>query len=678
MYGWTGKILRIDLTSGSMVETDTSDYVPKLIGARGMGAMIYWEEVPPECEAFDPENRLIIMTGPATGTMAPSASRFYIGYKSPAPVKECYSYSVTGGHWGAYLKFAGYDGVVVKGKATEPVYLWLHDGKAEIRSAARLWGMTTRAVYREINAQHGQKTRVMVIGPAGENLCREAIISIDAAHATGIGGAGAVMGSKNLKAIAVSGTGAVKVADPQELIDLCWHYFRLLNRRPGEQEYPAINKSLTYYTYHNPHISHCPGHPKAPSDPATYFKNLGLDDPICLLAEPVRQGLMKVKWGGCYACPVCCSVTYQSKDIDVPSGSGHCNALESWAAYEWAAYEKVVGIPSIWLNRYVDDLGLSVTNTCGYHFYWFFKLVKLGIITKENTGLPIDKPYTLEFIKGILEKVAYRRDLGDLLAEGQERFLKNLSDENPAVRPIYEETIWHPGYFVHWGQASGRFQSTVGTLIQATEPRAIANKVLGGFAKSGMNISGLTADQQKEVLKHGNLRYFGAEDATDLPGEPKTWKNKVRAAIVCQNMSLNMDCITMCGWANCPPLYSRYTSDKLGDPAQGAKIYSAVTGIPMTHEEMIEAMTPIFNIERCIQVREGRRREHDMYPNWIYELDSWKWTSQEDFNSVMDEYYRARGWCPDTGIPRRSTLKKLGLERIAVELEEIYGVTVPL
>lgn len=680
MYGWVGKILRVDLTSGKVSETATSDYVPWLIGGRGVGAMIYWEEVPPKCGAFDSENALIIVTGPTTGTIAPTSSRFYIGNKSPAPVKECYTFSVPGGHWGSYLKFAGYDGIVIKGKSLKPVYIWIHDGVAEIRSAIRLWGMTTRNTYMELNALHGQKTRALVIGPAGENLCREAVIGTDGDHATGTGGAGAVMGSKNLKAIAVTGTGVVKVARPKELLELSWYFQRLLNRKPGEQEYPAINKSLTYYMYHQPHMESCPGHPKMPADPAIYFKNMGLDDPICLMAEPVKKGLIKLKWGGCYACPVCCLLSFQSEDIDIPSGSGKCNGMQSWPTYEWAEYKKVVGIPSIWLNRYMEDLGLSITNTCGYHFYWFFDLVKLGILTNENTGVPVDKPWSLEFIKALLEKIAYRRGIGDLLAEGQERFLKNLSEQNAAVKPIYDETIWHPGYYVHWttdGVPGRAVSSTVGALIHATEPRTVMNKVSGGFGKSGMNISGLTGNQQKELLKRGNLKYFGAEDATDLPGEPSTWNNKVRTAIICQNISMNMDCITMCGWANCPPMYSRYTPDKFGDPAQGAKLYSAVTGIDMTHEEMIESMDIAVNIERCIHVKEGRRREHDMYPDSVYELDWWKWTSKEAFNKVMDEYYESRGWDIKTGIPRRSTLEKLGLKKIADEMEKEYQITVP-
>ena len=677
MSGWVGKILRVDLTTGEISETPTSDYAPKLIGGRGIAAMLYWEEVSPDCNAFAPENALIFMTGPTTGTLAPASSRFSISNKSPAPVKECYTFSVPGGHWGPYLKFAGYDGIVIKGKAAEPVYIWIRDGVAKIRSAVRLWGMTTRNTDLELNMLHGPKTRSLVIGPAGENLCREAVIGTDGSHATGIGGAGAVMGSKNLKAIAVNGTGTVRVAKPQKLIDLAWRYARLLNRKPGEAEYPAINKSISYYLYHAAHIPHCPGHPKSPRDAATWFKNKGMDDPIAMLAEPVRKGQVKLKWAGCYACPVCCLLAWQSNDSDIPSGAGKCNGMQSWPTYEWAGFKKVVGFPSIWFNRYTEDLGLSITNTCGYHFNWFFDLVKLGILTDENTGLPLDKPWTIEFIKGILEKVAYRQGIGDLLAEGQERFLKKMSDENPAVKPIYEKTIWHPGYYVHWTSdgPTGAHNSATEALIHATEARTTPNRVTGNTGKAGdTRLSGMTPEQQKAMMRAGNSKYFGTEDAIDLPGEPKTWRNKVHTSIVCQDLSVAMDCVPMCGWSGSPPLYSKYTDNKLGDGAQGAQMFSAVTGIDMTHKEMLAAMAVIFNIERCIHVREGRRRQHDIYPDDLYKRDSWKWTSKAEFAKAMDDYYTARGWDPVTGIPRRSTLEKLGLKKIADELETKHGV----
>jgi aldehyde:ferredoxin oxidoreductase len=192
------------------------------------------------------------------------------------------------------------------------------------------------------------------------------------------------------------------------------------------------------------------------------------------------------------------------------------------------------------------------------------------------------------------------------------------------------------------------------------------------------SLAGLTTEQAKEVFVRGNLKYFGVRDATDLSGEPKTWNNKVATAILMEKYSVNVDCITMCCWAGFPAFYSQYTPDYLGDPASGAKVYSAVTGIEMSNAEMIAAMDPIFNLERSIFVREGRRRVHDTFNDVIYTRAPWSWTSKAEFEGkVMDEYYTARGWDLKTGIPRRSTLEKLGLKSVADELESKYKVTVP-
>jgi aldehyde:ferredoxin oxidoreductase len=678
-YGWTGKILRVDLTTGKITETPTSDYVPQLIGGRGVAAMIYWEEVPPECGAFDPENALIMMTGPATGTLSPTASKFSIVNKTAIPVTECYTYSAPGGHWSAELKFAGYDGVVVKGKSPKPVYLWINDGKAELRSAERLWGATLSHLMLEMQDLHGPQARVLGIGPAGENLCRDATIIVDLSHATGISGAGSVMGSKNLKAIVVKGTGAVEVAKPKDLIDLWYYYFRLVNRQPGEKEQPNQVKSINYYMYHRAHHVQLPDYPSKPTDPAVYFKNMGLDDPYSLMAELVQKGTVKIKWGGCYGCPVCCDLTWESQDVDLPSGSGQCSDMLMWSAHEWAGLKKLTGAPSIWFNRWCDDLGLSISTTGGWELDWFYELVQRGILTKENTGLPVDEMWSEEFIKGFLENYAYRKgELFDRMAEGQDRFLKGLSEENPAAKPVYDLFITkQKGYFGEWKGYEYR-TPTLGAIMQAVGIRHDPNKPSGGFGKAlNASLAGLTAEEQTALQKLGNKKYLGSEYATDISGEPKTWQDKVPAAILLQKYSVNVDCVTMCCWGAFPPFYSVYTPDHLGDPAVGAKVYSAVTGIDMTHEEMLTAMEPIINLERCIHVREGRRREHDTFNDVIFTLKPWEWTSKEEFHKVMDEYYTLMGWDLETGIPRRSTLEKQGLEKIAAELETKHGVTVP-
>ena len=713
-YGWTGKILRIDLTTGKITETPTSDYVPDLIGGRGIAAMIYWETVPPECGAFDPENALIFMPGVAAGTLAPTATHMPIAFKSPCTVEtECYSWSEPGGHWSAELKFAGYDGLVVTGKSPEPVYLWINDGKAELKSAVRLWGMTLTNMMQEIQYVHGPQARVAGIGPAGENLVRQAPIIIDRQHATGLSGAGAVMGSKNLKAIAVLGTGAVNVAEPQEQIDLWYHYRRLLVRTPAEEAagegLPHQTRTLSYYIWHGSHQPYCKDHPPEPPGDV-YFENMGEDSPY--VTEDVRERIdtakLKLSRASCYACPVGCGLRYRSEELDIGCGQGQCNDVEAMPQYTWAgtggthlAYPyttgaggKLWGKPDLWLNNYFDDLGLSKTATVGYHLLWFFELIDEGYITREDLpGLNFDEPWTPEFIKGLGEMVAYRRGIGDQLAEGENRYLKSLVDKYPAVQPIYEGVVYlrpfhlgglgmvnipekHPK--AHgWGHTGGT--SAISSLMDQTGIRWEPQKTSGGGGKSfSGRVSLLTREEEAEVTKNGNLKYFGFENATDS----KTWENKVPVVIKCQDLCMIQGSITYCAWAGAHLFYSNYTPpDYLGDWELPAKEFVAVTGIDMTMEDMIEAGEVMFNLERCIHVREGRRREHDIPLDFLFDPQTaggaLSWTSKEEYNSVLDEYYTARGWDPNTAIPRRSTLERLGLKNIADELESKYGVTVP-
>jgi aldehyde:ferredoxin oxidoreductase len=218
MHGWMGKRLRVNLTDGR-ITTEALD--PALardyIGARGLGTRWMYDEVDPRVDALSPENKLMFVTGPLTGTLAPTAGRYDVVTKSP--LTGTIAASNSGGNWGPELKFAGYDALIFEGKAAAPVYLWIEDDKVEIRDAAHLWGKqvpeTTEALYAETRAD----ARVACIGPAGENLSLIAAIMNDMHRAAGRSGVGAVMGSKNLKAVVVRGTGAVTVADKAGFLD---------------------------------------------------------------------------------------------------------------------------------------------------------------------------------------------------------------------------------------------------------------------------------------------------------------------------------------------------------------------------------------------------------------------------------------------------------------------------
>jgi aldehyde:ferredoxin oxidoreductase len=233
LYGWTGKILRVDLSSETMTTIDTADYVPTYVGGLGIAARIAWDELDPGVGHFDPENMLFLMTGPLTGTTASGGGRVVVAGIAPQQRPPVFSRSGIGGHWGAELKYAGYDGIVIVGCASSPRYLWVHDGEVDLIEADDLWGLGTYATTNALRYRHGARTRVLSIGQAGERLSRIACIQTETGNAAGQGGYGAVMGAKNLKAVAVRGTGGVRVTEPEQLLDMCLSASREGQRPPN-------------------------------------------------------------------------------------------------------------------------------------------------------------------------------------------------------------------------------------------------------------------------------------------------------------------------------------------------------------------------------------------------------------------------------------------------------------
>ncbi|MBC7238201.1 MAG: aldehyde ferredoxin oxidoreductase, partial [Chloroflexi bacterium] len=182
-YGWAGRILRVDLSSGRIETLDTGDYVPQFVGGLGVAAKIAWDELSPGVQAFDAASPLFLMVGPLTGTLASGAGRVVVAGIAPQQKPSVFSRSGIGGHWGAELKYAGFDGIVIVGRSATPVYLWIEDGQVEIRDAQDLWGHGTFAATHVLRQRHGLKTRVLSCGQAGENLCRIACLQTETGNA---------------------------------------------------------------------------------------------------------------------------------------------------------------------------------------------------------------------------------------------------------------------------------------------------------------------------------------------------------------------------------------------------------------------------------------------------------------------------------------------------------------
>lgn len=235
--GWCGRILCVDLSNRRLSELETMAYAANYLGGRGIATRLYWERVAAGVGAFDPENHLIFMTGPLEASGAQGAARFVVAGKSPMLLPEGFCIANLGGHFGPYLKRAGFDGLIVSGESEKPVYLLIREGRAELRDGSGLWSQGVYAVAERLRAVHGERGSYVTTGPAGENLCRTANLMTDN-EGSGTGGFGAIMGAKKLKAIAVLGSGKPGIADPERLQRLNREAVLLSRRSPMALPFP--------------------------------------------------------------------------------------------------------------------------------------------------------------------------------------------------------------------------------------------------------------------------------------------------------------------------------------------------------------------------------------------------------------------------------------------------------
>jgi len=405
MHGWAGKILKVDLTNRNATEEPTIPKYQRFTGGVGIGFKVMWDDVPPEVGAFDPENRIVFATGPLVGSEAPGATRIAVISKSPqvyehsVPEKSLTTSSLMGGPLGPELKFAGYDAVVIHGKSADPVYLWIHDGQAEIRDASKLWGLdaydTPRMIREELQDGYVQ---VAATGPAGENLVRAACVVSRGRgdHAAAQGGFGAVMGSKKLKAIAVRGTrgiAAMSLAKPEEFRDIVKEALHLLTPL-------ACNPNSMFW---NPGVD-----PHAASQFGHWQKvDIGkFMSPELKIHHIGRTG----------DCPLLCYDQY-----DVPGigrGAVMCSKYNAG----------ILGVGSVDGFRAKDFGDRYCINVMDLHLMipWLRSLYRKGVLTEEETGIPFSADPGEQFVRTLFNKIAFREGFGDTLAEGTVRAAKKM------------------------------------------------------------------------------------------------------------------------------------------------------------------------------------------------------------------------------------------------------------
>jgi aldehyde:ferredoxin oxidoreductase len=666
MYGWVGKILRVDLTEGKTYDIPSSDYVPKFLGGRGLGAKICWDEVPQEVGAFDPENRLVFATGPLQGTLAPTSGRFTVAGKAAqtTPV-ESYIRSGVGGHWAPELKWAGYDAIIIQGKSPKPVYLWINDGAVEILDANRLWGLNTYQTQKGIWGIHGPNTRVMTIGVAGEKKSRIAIILTDTGDASGQGGFGGVMGSKNLKAIAVRGTGHVRVARPKQLMEVVQYVNDLFARRsapgnPFKPEDPGFKYNIWGGGYGRGSLGEAPG------------------ELLDLMNDP-SSGYGRVL-DGCFACPVICRA--HIKGPDITSGVALC--AQAYMYMESTVYDYEKGYSKVtWQAAKMADLyGINTYDVMAI-IPWLDDCYRDGLLTEEETGLPLEEIGSKRFISELLRKIAYREGFGDLLAEGCQRAAIKIGGEaEKRMEMYYTRAGRFGGYREHWGYLGGfptGYALSYLALLWAVDNRDVFSshnlmaQLWGAAHTIGQNALTAVPEDLTPILRPVMKYAYGSEKAANFitqDGKELNWEWAARVVRRHQERSILKDSYIVCD-IPFPFIFNPNAEDHVGDTSIESRLYSAVTGLEMSEEESYRKGDMLCSLERAIACRDGRSRGDDILFDIYYKnLDAaGRKYNREELERSKDELYLLRGWDVANGVPTRGKLEEVDLKEVANDLE---------
>ncbi|MCJ7686034.1 MAG: aldehyde ferredoxin oxidoreductase family protein [Desulfobacteraceae bacterium] len=618
--GYTGKILRMNLTDQTAKEEELPQDVAKdFIGGAGFGIKYLFDEVKGGTDPLGPDNKLIFASGPFSGTTIPCASRMAVTSKSP--LTGAVGMALTGGYFPVELKFAGWDALIIEGKAEEPTYVWIKDGEVKFRSAKKLWGMKTTDTQQIIkNELHDQNIRVACIGPAGENQIKIASI-INEWRAIGRKGLGAVMGSKNLKAIAIRGTGEVGVADKDKLKTAKGEMTKAM--KESHVLYPAFSKMGTPMVVdHTCAIG---------IFPTKNFTATGEYNPVDKIGTEVQM-TRNVGFEACYGCPVGCS------QLKLAKTGPYAGILTEGPEFETMyAYGGATGVENIdaiiAADRMADELGFD-TLSSGVTIAFAMELFEKGILTKEDTG-GLDLNFgNHEAMITVLKLMAYREGIGDLLADGAKAAAEKIGKGSEKYA-MHVKGLELPAYDVRGAKAHGLNFAT--SYTGADHCRGYAFQEIFGIPVPH-EVDRFTADGKGKLTK---------------------WNQDIRTATT--------DAPTMCAFL--------LDMAVVGIAAQNtASLMEAVTGFTYTPDDILRVGERINNLAHAFNVREGFTRADDTLPERLLTeplkggASKGHFISRDELDQMLDEYYEARGWDVETGAPSREKLEELGLGYVADHL----------
>ena len=598
MSGYCGQLLRIDLTTGKITKEPIDlELAKKYIGGRGLGTYYLSKEVDPQVDALSPENKLIFATGPLTGSTAPTSGRYMVVTKSP--LSGTVASSNSGGYWGAELKFAGYDVVILEGKSPKPVYVTIKDDDVQIHDASAYWGKlvleTTDAL---VEAFGDPKARVLMIGPAGERMSRIACIMNDKYRAAGRSGVGAVMGSKNLKAVVVRGSGKVEAADPEKTKELVKALIARI------REHPVTGGGLpTHGTAVLVNIINASG-----VYPTENFQKSYFPDADQVSGEVLTEKYLTGK-DVCYRCPIACGRYCKADDVE--GGGPEYETIWAYTADCGVNDMAAVIKANKWCNEYgLDTISAGATIACAMEMY------TKGILTDDD----LDGGPPLAFGSGeaIIEwsrRMGAGEGLGAKMALGSYRFadMHGVAELSMTVKKLEL-----PAYDPRGIQGHG--------LQYATSNR-------GGCHVRGYMIS-------PEIL--------GIPEKLD----PTSLEGKAVWAKGFQDLTAVIDSLGLCLFTSFALTAADYTD-----------LFNAIVGEKETPEGITLTGERIWNLERIFNLAAGIDKAQDTLPKRLLKEPISEGPAKGQvhrLDELLPDYYQQRGWSDD-GVPTEDTKVKLGL-----------------
>jgi aldehyde:ferredoxin oxidoreductase len=667
-YGYAGKIARINLTDQTVQVIPTANYLPEYVGGRCLANKIFYDEARPGVQAFDPDNLIIYMTGPNCGTGIPSGGRSVFTGISPNSYPEQYSWSGLGGFFATELKWAGWDGFILEGRAEEPCYLFIEDDSVQVLSARNLWGRYVHDSQLWLENVHGHLAKSLVIGPAGENLVRTSSITTSNDSAAAKAGFGAVWGSKNLKAITCIGHGCAEPADVEKVLAL-----RQKMGTPDHRLKPVI-PSYSYNDKGTRNYIEVPEGFGLAFIACSFGCNQHCNQMFCDVNGAFRERMNRVeKCVGRYAYafyddmfwmptmsywtdknhfPSCKMMggDFPPPDMSDPDFAELYTIRPGDTYGHWQPNWHKGNVMMDLCNQY----GLDKWDTVIWLFPWLAMGAKEGVFADIDFGMEIDLNNE-DFIRHMLEIIVYRKGYyGNLLAEGMARAIRHLGKEK------FGDTIYH-----------GRYSHVAGKNL----PIRISNESAWGHSYhwAGRGFQGANYKTQwlpiavelmtstrdaQTVTHHKDFLSWHKSVEADICTNPLTAQS-----IVMNENSAELKDTVMCCDFQTPDLYQPELESEMLTAATGDIWTKAMT------DALAERSKLLF---RAILMRHsGRCREQEVnavYPSIEMPDAQGETVSLADFNKLVDIYYDARGWERRSGWPKRATWEKYGLGYVADDM----------